>query len=235
MRMMIEKNKPENVAELHAKFLYSNYYQILDISRSATVFEAKEAYFQLARKYHPDLFQRNLPKDLKKKAGEIFDVINKAFQTISNESRRKIYDAQLDSMPSDKNNVPALAQSKYQKGKALADEGRYEEALSYLTEAVKLRENNAKYFLALAKAESKVPRYRKQAESDFIKAIQIEPWNPDGYLALGLFYKIEGLKIKATRQFEKAVNIDPDNTRALKELGQKPRNGKTRKKIFRKH
>jgi len=232
---MMEKKDEESIAELHTKFLDLNYYQILDISRSASVFEAKEAYFQLARKYHPDLLQRDLSKDNKKMAGEIFDRINKAFQTISNENRRRIYDAQIDSMNSDKKNVTALAQVKFQKGKALYIQGRYEEALSHLTEAVKLRGNNAKYFSILAKTESKIPYYRRQAEQDFLKAIQIEPWNPDFHVALGLFYKNEGLKIKAVRQFEKAVKIDPAHQQALLELGRKPGKRKSNKKLFGKH
>jgi len=50
----------------------------------------------------------------------------------------------------------------------------------------------------------------------------MEPWNAEGYVALGLFYKEEGLKIKATHLFEKACNIDPQNKRALEELANDP-------------
>ena len=228
----MEKWDGESLAELHAKFLNLNYYQILDISRSASVFEAKEAYFQLAREYHPDLLQRDLSKDNKKMAGEIFDRINKAFQTISNDNRRRKYDAQLDSMSSDKKNLTALAQAKFQKGKALYVQGRYEEALCHLAEAVKLRENSAQYYLMLARTESEISHYRRQAEHDFLKAIQIEPWNPDLYVALGLFYKNEDLKIKAARQFEKALNIDPGHKHALLELGRKSGKPKLNKKFF---
>ncbi|MCK7477067.1 MAG: hypothetical protein M0C28_05780 [Candidatus Moduliflexus flocculans] len=47
--------------------------------------------------------------------------------------------------------------------------------------------------------ESKLPAYVRKAEQDFLKAIQLEPWNPEGYVGLGLLYKAEGLQTKAIK------------------------------------
>ena len=63
-----------------------DYYEILGVSRSATQMEIKKAYRKLAMKYHPD---KN-PGD--KKAEEKFKQINEAYQVLSDEEKRRIYD-----------------------------------------------------------------------------------------------------------------------------------------------
>jgi molecular chaperone DnaJ len=63
-----------------------DYYEILEISREATFEEIKKAYRRLALKYHPD---RN-PGD--KEAEERFKLINEAYQVLSDEEKRALYD-----------------------------------------------------------------------------------------------------------------------------------------------
>jgi len=86
----------------------------------------------------------------------------------------------------------------------------YEEAIIFLEEAIRLRRDKADYFLLLAMAESKLDAYKKKAEQDFLHAIELQPWNADAYLGLGMLYMNEGLKIKARKQLEKALEIDPE-------------------------
>jgi len=63
-----------------------DYYDILGVSKSATSAELKKAYRKLALKYHPD---RN-PDD--KEAEENFKHVNEAYQVLSDEQKRAIYD-----------------------------------------------------------------------------------------------------------------------------------------------
>jgi Tfp pilus assembly protein PilF len=90
--------------------------------------------------------------------------------------------------------------------------------MSFLEEAVRLRRDKADYFLLLAMAESKVPTYLRKAEGDFLRAISLEPWNPEAYVGLGVLYKSEGLETKAARQFGKALEADPEHAKARQEL-----------------
>jgi tetratricopeptide (TPR) repeat protein len=66
--------------------------------------------------------------------------------------------------------------------------------------------------------ESKMPAYVRKAEQDFLKAIQLEPWNPEGYVGLGLLYKAEGLQTKAVKQLEKALEAEPGHSAAREAL-----------------
>ena len=63
-----------------------DYYKLLGISRSSSAKEMKQSYRKLSAKYHPD---RN-PGD--KSAQDMFIKITKAYETLSDPDKKKIYD-----------------------------------------------------------------------------------------------------------------------------------------------
>ncbi len=63
-----------------------NFYQILEIDEDANEEDIKIAYRRLAKKYHPDL-NKNDPH-----AKEKFIELKKAYDTLINPKKRKIYD-----------------------------------------------------------------------------------------------------------------------------------------------
>ncbi len=67
-----------------------NYYEILGVSKDASADDIKKAYRKLARQYHPDLH----PGD--QVAAEKFKEINEANEVLSDEKKRKNYDAYGD-------------------------------------------------------------------------------------------------------------------------------------------
>ncbi|MBE0711487.1 MAG: DnaJ domain-containing protein [Candidatus Aminicenantes bacterium] len=196
------------------------FYQILDLPRTASDEDVKKAYFQMARRFHPDRFERKLVADYKDHIDVVFDAITNAYRTLSNKEARRIYDVKSGSasIQEDVQDAFHKAEIKFRQGKTLHGQGRMDEAIAYLEEAVRVRKDKGDYYLLLAMAESKIPAYVKKAEQDFLKAIQLEPWNPEGFVGLGLLYKAEGLQTKAIRQFEKALEADPDHFTALEAL-----------------
>ena len=76
----------------------------------------------------------------------------------------------------------------------------------------------AKYFLLLGMVESKLPDLLRQSEHHLLQALEIEPWNTDILLALGLLYKQVGMPVKAAKQFRKILGLDPDHKVARREL-----------------
>lgn len=63
-----------------------DYYQTLGVSRTASQKELKAAFRKLARKYHPDANQSNPA------AEEQFKQVNEAYEVLSDEKDRKLYD-----------------------------------------------------------------------------------------------------------------------------------------------
>ncbi len=196
-----------------------NYYQILEVPREATELEIKKAYFQLARKYHPDRFDPSLPQEAKDQISEVFDAITKAYRTLSTAPERKVYDSKITSLSREEEaGASKKAEVKFRQGKTLYGQGRYEEALVLLEEAIRLKKNKGDYYLLLAMAESKISSLHRKAEADFLKAVELDPWSAEGFVGLGLLYKQEEMMTKARKQFQRALEIDPDHRVAQKEL-----------------
>ena len=66
-----------------------NYYEILGVTRDAAPDQIKKAYRKLARKYHPDISKES---DAEARMQEV----NVAYDTLSNEEKKKEYDFILD-------------------------------------------------------------------------------------------------------------------------------------------
>lgn len=194
------------------------YYQILDLPRTATEEAIKKAYFNLARRFHPDRFDRKVQAAHRDLIDEVFDAITNAYRTLINRDKRRAYDSGSGGRGEEPEDAMKRADIKFRQGKTLYTQERFDDAVSLLEEAVRIRKNKGDYYLLLAMAESKIASYSRKAEEDFLKAITLEPWNPEGYVGLGYLYKNEGLLTKAARQFQKAVEADPDHKLAQQEL-----------------
>ncbi|MFQ6038679.1 MAG: DUF4388 domain-containing protein [Candidatus Aminicenantales bacterium] len=218
-RAPVDQERLSDVLKLHEEMPHLNYFQLLGLGREATPEEVKKAYFGMARKYHPDLFGRELDPEVQEKISAVFDGITKAYNTLLDEEKRHEYEKHLDA-PEEaaRRNQTQEAEKRFRQGKTLFNQGRYEEALVFLEQAIRLRRDKANYFLLLALIQAKLPMYRKEAEQSFLRAINLEPWNAEAFVGLGLLYKEEGLHVRARKQFEKALQVDPDHRIARREL-----------------
>lgn len=64
----------------------NDYYETLEVARSASEKEIRSAFRRLARKHHPDVNQGD------KRAEERFKEVNEAYRTLSDPESRKKYD-----------------------------------------------------------------------------------------------------------------------------------------------
>jgi tetratricopeptide (TPR) repeat protein len=213
--------KIEEVLAFKERLQTSNYYQILGVSKDASEGDIKKAYFLLARKFHPDRFDRSISPQHRVLVEEVFDAITKAYRTLSSVDLKKVYDLKTPgaaAATSGGRDILKIADHKFRQAKTLFSQGRYEDTLVLLEEVTRLNKTKGAYFLLLALSESKIPSMRKKAEEDFLKAIELEPWNPECYVGLGILYRQEGMTLKATRFFQKALEYDDDHEIARKEL-----------------
>ena len=216
----VKDKKLAEVIAMSEQLSTMDYYQILNVPENSSTYQIKLSYFRLAREYHPDCFDKDLPSDIKEKVEDVFSNITKAYDALGDEKKKQDYDSKREASPElGGKELEKEADIKYRQGRTLYNQERYEEALKLLEEAVRLKRNKAVYFLVLAKAKSKVPPFHKKAEEDFQNAIKLEPSNPECYMGLGAYYKEEGFLDKAKKQFKKALEVDPEHKIALKELG----------------
>jgi DnaJ-class molecular chaperone len=66
-----------------------NLYDILEVAKDASTEDINKSYKKLARKWHPDRHRDQKDKD---EATEKFKVISEAYQILSDETKRKLYD-----------------------------------------------------------------------------------------------------------------------------------------------
>ena len=94
-------------------------YSILGVSKNATDEEIKNAYRELARKYHPDNYTDNPLSDL---AGEKMKEINEAYDAIINSRKggKNTYDAGYQGSSNTKSSFPEV--------RSLINQGRLEQA-----------------------------------------------------------------------------------------------------------
>lgn len=64
-----------------------DYYEVLGVSKTASQEEIKKAFRTLAKKYHPDANPEN-----KEEAAEKFKEISEAYEVLSDENKRRMYD-----------------------------------------------------------------------------------------------------------------------------------------------
>lgn len=81
----------------------TNYYNILGVDKNATADEIKKAYRKLALQWHPDKHSDKSKEEAKKK----FQEISQAYNTLSNEEKRKHYDM----FGSDPDNMDSMGES----------------------------------------------------------------------------------------------------------------------------
>lgn len=233
-----ERENDKNVEELFV--LYEriksdkiDFYELLGIEKTATFNEIKNGYFSYAKKYHPDRISHAPDPDIKEKANFVFAEMNKAYDTLSNDVKKRAYDSKgykegaiEDSV---KENLMERAKMLYRRAKALYTQKQYGEAASILDEVVSLDPNKPPYFLMLGLCQMNLPALRRAAEKSLQKVIDQEPWNVEAYMAMGMLFQSENQVNRAEGFYRKVLSLNPDNALARKKL-QELMDGHTDKK-----
>jgi curved DNA-binding protein CbpA len=111
-----------------------------------------------------------------------------------------------------------MAEVYYQQGRARFERKEYHAAVHLLREAIKLDPSRAPYHYHLGIALIRNPRTRRDAEQHLSKAAELEPYNAQIRVKLGMLYKEAGLTKRAEHYFREALQMDPENRVAKREV-----------------
>jgi DnaJ-domain-containing protein 1 len=206
-----------------------DHYGVLGVDRTARLKQVREAYYALARRYHPDRFRSGPLADLLPRFEDFFMLVTDAHNTLTDPARRAEYDEQLAGA---KKGVEAkevdtgyLARQNLLRARALASQRKYTEAVTFLENAVSLDPGQAEYHLELGLLLSRNPRHREEAERHLLQTIELSPMTVGAYIALGRMYLKAGRAGRAGRMAREALRWEPDHLEAselLAEAGDAP-------------
>ena len=91
-------------------------------------------------------------------------------------------------------------------------------AVRLLHELIKVAPANPLYRGMLARAMSRHPTLRSNAEEHFHEALRLAPQDPETHYWLGVYYLSFGLKSRAITEFKTTLRIDPKHELARKQL-----------------
>jgi tetratricopeptide (TPR) repeat protein len=214
------------IEELLNRCEKASLYEILAVKPDAGEKEIRAAYHELAKLYHPDLFQSGeYSGAFGTKVETLFTHITRAYTTLSDRILRANYDS-----------TRLQKESRFEaalRGRAASDLDD-DKAAERLRECVYHRPNVAKYHLNLGAAQVNIPKFRKEAERHLLKALELDSTLMESHLMLGKLYLAVYLPRKAETQFLEVLKWDPLNSEARAQLEEiQKRKGTTISQRFR--
>ncbi len=191
------------------------HYDTLGLEVDATAGDIRRAFRELTMKYHPDRYTG----DKREQAEERFQGITEAFNVLSRPELREKYDREISKGGEGRAMDRAeIARKLASKGAQALKEGRLAEAVETLQHAIDHDDDcgRAHYFMGMALG--KVPGRDKDALRHLERAVTLESDNATiNAEAAGMALRV-GLKSRAVRFAEQALQIDPTNGKAAEVL-----------------
>lgn len=215
------------ILEMYKRVQESNYYEILGVDEDADIAMVSSRFRDLARKWHVDRFSQYDLGAEKQKVQEIFQAINSAHKTLTNEEKRAEYDMEISDGPSI--NEILEAESHFRRGKSMLNSGSYKGAHEAFKTANEMKDDEPEYraymlyteYLLIPKNDDGEARQRARAKEIFraLDEISMELQEKDwlltfmGSVSVGL-----GNRRQAEGLFQEALMANSRNTNAKRQL-----------------
>jgi tetratricopeptide (TPR) repeat protein len=200
-----------------------NFYEMLGVLTTADESDVRRAYYGFAKRLHPDRFQAPQFELVRKQAEQLFAMLTEAYNILCDPQTRKQYDEQraepVQNSPAEQKQEQAdMARQNFLYGKVMLQKGKFHEAVKFFENAVQLDDHKAEYHQYLGSVQMKNPKWRRDAARSFAKALEIDPSLVSCYVNLGSIYvRLQQLD-KAEKMFRTALQWDPDQPVAKREL-----------------
>jgi tetratricopeptide (TPR) repeat protein len=217
--------------------------ELLEVDKNSDAETINRNYYRLIKEFHPDRYFASADLSVKDKLIAIFDAIKKAYNILkegtlipqdsdtlkmvdrkdSEEGEGVVVEKEevvVEEKVQEINEVDLTknAEDYFRLGVDEFKKGNYIKATEFFKLSTGLNPHKAKYWSHLSLSFTKVPNGLEDAEEALLQSIKLEPDNAEHYANLGQIYLKAGMKKEANNQFEKAVEINPENIKAQKGL-----------------
>jgi curved DNA-binding protein CbpA len=218
----------------------TNYYEVIELPATADANEIKDAYYALARRYHPDRFHLKSGTRLHEQISSAFARITQAYETLTDPSARSTYDRAIErhrqfSESAPKSGKPesvdastskvevetdasetefGRAEYNFREGFGALQEGRISAAVTYLAAASRLAPVQARYRAYYGRALAANEKTRRLAENELQAAVKLEPGNANFRTMLAELYFDLKFHRRAQTEVDRALALDPNNATA---------------------
>ncbi len=228
-----EEKRRQEVLDLYRELGSRNHFEVLGLTRSANEVQVKEAYFALARRFHPDVFRGQAFADVAEQVAAVFIRLGEAYEVLKDPAQRGRYEARMPRLPTASSGAtgaptgtptvvegPAsgpdlevesrLAEEALRKGEKLLAGEQYWDAIQQVEPNLeklkgKLR---ARGRMVLARCYLKNPNWSRRAEEQLRQLVVEEPKYAEAHYQLGLIYLAGGLRTRALSEFRKTVELN---------------------------
>lgn len=215
-----EEDFVREVKTLHLNYKSLGYYGVLGVDKKAAKPVIKKAFYAKAKQFHPDRhFGQN--DDIQDKLNEIFTYITGAYNTLMDDFARAKYDGK-DTAPADlKEDPKAYASHRFEEGRLALKEARLNDAVQAFSEALYYVPAMHQFAFGLGVAQYRLGNY-KEAETAYRKALSLDPLNPQYLAEAGHVFLALGYPVRARGNFEKALQYNPNEKRAIEGMRKIP-------------
>jgi curved DNA-binding protein CbpA len=205
----------------------ADYFMMLDLPRDATLENVESAFFELAKKWHPD----RLPTELaavRDACSRVFSRMSEAHSTLADGEKRTRYMRLLadgTGSPEMQETVAKVvgAATHFQKAEVCFKRTDYVQAEEWCRKAVQADPTQPDYQALLAWLTALKPEYQSLEKTNeciqmLDRAIALSDKCERGYFWRGALYKRLGRGARAIRDFRRAAELNPRNIDAAREV-----------------
>ena len=235
-------SRRQEIVDAYEGLKTRTHFEVLGIERSATEQQVKDAYFRLAKRFHPDAHHDSTLSDLVDKLEALFIRLGEANETLKNPRTRAEYEERLGrtrprgegpavsarSAPpppgnaSDPETERKEAEDAVRKAGWFFEKGKFFDAIQLLEPAIEKLDGKVQFRarVLLAKSYLKNPKWVKRAEETLQGVVHDDAQNVEAHFLLGAIYRNSGLKSRAYSMFKKVLELRPDHEEALAAVGE---------------
>lgn len=217
----------------------TNYYEVIELPPTAHASEIKEAYYAMARRYHPDRFHLKSGTKLHAEISSAFARVTQAYETLTDPNARATYDQTVQrssqfSQATAKTPEPAAksrfsedsdletdaetesgrAEYHFREGVGALQQGRINSAITHLSHAARLQPQEARYRAHYGRALAAEKNTRRLAENEIQAAVKLAPGDVNFRTMLAELYFQLKFHRRARTELDRALAIDPQNATA---------------------